>query len=210
MNIIINGYGVPKDIFRDQNYHAYLGQILNYLWVNYSQQKLNIILCGGNSDMYKPYKRTEAGEMYKWLHPRFKKLGLNKNWQLIKNNSGLSAVENLLSSQELINSGAIIYFCEMTRKVKSQKLVSQIFGKESQVMAIEFDTSPARYNTKIRAKLEKEDLKYSLRALKDGNFRKIFQQANQEKIKHLRVLSDQQRKEQIDKITIEVRRKYLS
>lgn len=210
MNIIINGYGVPKNILKDQNYHAYLGQILNFLWDNYQHKNLNIILCGGNTDMCRPYKRTEAGQMHKWFYPRIKNLHLDKNWQLIRNSVGLSAVENLLTSKNFLASGGIIYFCEITRQYKSRTLVKKIFGSRAKVIAIEFDTSPARYDAVTRKKLEQKDLQYSLKALDDKDFSQRLKKANQEKIKQLRKLSSKQRRLQIDKITLDIGRQYLS
>lgn len=59
---IIPGYGIPKDILKDEPYRKYLGLVFNHIYqicLNKDENKPVIIFCGGNTDIFKPYTRTE-------------------------------------------------------------------------------------------------------------------------------------------------------
>lgn len=209
MKVIINGYGVPTDITTDLNYNSYLGQIFNYLWERHHDQPLTIILTGGRTDLTPPYRRTEAGEMARWFRPRIKQRKL-KNWKILTLASGISAVDNILALQKIISTSQAIYICEYTRRPKMTRLVRAAFGTHVKLLAIDFDTSPTRYDTKQRKKLEREDLTYSLRALRDSTYRQKLTAANKERLRRLRMLSLAERARSIDRVTREVRQKFLT
>lgn len=88
-SFLIPGYGVPKNILKDENYNFYLKIILNAIFdltVKKKQEKSVIIFSGGKTDCYRPYKRTEADEMIKLFRSLINhaRLGaVTKNWQLI-------------------------------------------------------------------------------------------------------------------------------
>jgi len=206
--IAINGYGVSDNIFTDLSYQAYLIQIFNHLWANYRTKPLIIIPCGGNTDMEKPFKRTEAGEMSKWLKDQMKKVGLAKLWKVYPCATQLSALENMLACKQLVNKNKLIYFCEKTREQKMKELAKKIFGSQAKIIAIEFDGSPTRYDLITRHNLEKEDLQYSLLALKDPRWRAWLKKATKEKIKTLRQLPARLRYQQVDKITKKVKKEW--
>jgi hypothetical protein len=209
MHIIVNGYGVPKNIRTDKSYHSYLGQTLNYLWDRYRNDTLTIILAGGPTDMYRPYRRTEAGEMLRWFRPRLRSLHLEKQWKVRTLTSGLSALDNLLAAKKSIKSGSVLYVCERTRESKSRVLVRKIFGANAKVMSIDFDTSRPRYDHETRVAMERDDMRYSLRALKDPVWHRKLRAANRLKIKVLRDTPEKLRAREIDRIVYRLRREYL-
>ncbi len=203
---IINGYGVSKNIFTDLSYHAYLTQVLNYLYDRYRKQEIVIIPCGGKTDFYPPYKRTEAGEMSRWLRAKINELGLR--WQITPNGKHLTAFENIISCVRFIKrNDSVLYFCENTRKFKMKRLVKEILGSRVKVVPIEFDASPPRYQNRIN--LEKENLAYDLLALQNLRWRKLLLEAAKEKICALRKISPEIRGVEIDKISCMIRKKYF-
>ncbi len=207
--IVINGYGVPVDIMTDRSYHSYLGQVLNYLWDHYRSTSLTIITAGGNTDMVKPYRRTEAGEMAKWLAPRIKSLHRSKQWKIRTIVSSLNALDTLLAAQRIVGVNKLIYCCEKTREQKSNMLVKKLFGSRGSVLAFDFDTSKPRYDTVTRKAMEREDMQYCLRALKDPQWAAKLRAANRMKIEVLRTTSAATRAISIDTITRQLRKEYL-
>jgi len=129
---IVNGYGVPKNIFKDDNYHFYLNMVFNRVWdvVHNSPQipsqplrgeaKQNpplkvrggeggvmLIFSGGPTDCFPPYKRTEAGEMKRYfltLMRRDKVRDVTKHWKIVLQQKALTTVENLVYGKEKIYS----------------------------------------------------------------------------------------------------------
>lgn len=206
--IIINGYGVPKDIMTDLSYHAYLIQIFNFLWENFRSSDLLIIPCGGLTDMFPPYKRTEAGEITKWLKYKINKLRLSKKWRLQPIATELTALENMLACKKRIKNAPLLYFCEKTRERKMRILAKKIFGNKTKIIGVEFDGSAPRYQTPGRKTLEERDLKYSLLGLANPIWRKMLQQAAIDKINILRKTPEKIRAVEIDKITRRIRDDY--
>lgn len=205
--IIVNGYGVPQNILNDQSYHAYLIQIFNFLWDNFHSKQLTIAPCGGHSDLFPPYKRTEAGEIAKWFRKRINSLKLFENWRVETISTELSALENMLAVKKLLSTPAY-YFCEKTREYKMRVLAQKIFGRKTKVIAIEFDGSAPRYQSPGRKNLESLDLKYSLLALTNPAWRKMLKQSSIEKIKILRQTPEKVRATEIDRITRRIRDEY--
>jgi hypothetical protein len=210
MFIIVNGYGVPKNINTDLNYNSYLGQIFNYLWDRYRGRSLVIILCGGNTDMYQPYRKTEAGEMASWFDRKIGQLGLAKKWKIKQVSQTLSTLENLLAAKRIVGGKHALYFCEKTHQPKAQKLGSEIFGKRILVIPIDFNTSLPRYDLATRQAMDAEDLKFSLRALKDPAWRRQLNNANREKIKVLRKTPAARRRVEVERIARQVRRQFMT
>ncbi|MDP3244828.1 MAG: hypothetical protein Q8M83_04185 [bacterium] len=206
--VAINGYGVPVDIFKDLNYHAYLIQVFNYLWDKYQSKSLTIIPCGGLTDLVSPYKRTEAGEMVKWLRERIKKFGLAKLWRVTPCATEFTALENMLVVRRLIGKARVVYFCEKTQINRIRRLAKKIFGSRAVVMGIEFDGSSPHYGHPNRNRTEKEDLKYGLFALHNPKWRKMLKEAAVEKIRILRRTPPKIRVLEIDQIARQIRKIY--
>lgn len=205
---IINGYGVPEDIRIDRSYHAYLVQIFNWLWDRHRTHAITIVPAGGPTDMRRPYRRTEAGEMVKWLAPRIRALGFTSQWQVKPIATELTALENMLAAAKRYPRGPIVYFCEWTRLKKMHAIAKRVFGERAAVVGIEFDGSPPRYDLNGRRALEREDLRYSLAALKDPAWRKLLRAAATEKVRVLRATPERIRATEMDRIARRIRRKF--
>ncbi|MDO8622594.1 MAG: hypothetical protein Q7R80_05170 [bacterium] len=205
---VINGYGVPGDIRTDCSYHAYLVQVLNWLWGRHRTRTLTIVPCGGKTDMWPPYRRTEAGEMAKWLRPRMRALGLSTHWGITSIATELTALENMLAVAKRYPKGPMVYFCEWTRLKKMRTLAKRIFGKRCLVVGIEFDGSAPRYDLNGRRALEHEDLQYSLAALEDPTWRRMLRAAADEKIRVLRATPEHIRATEVDRIARRIRREF--
>ncbi len=208
---LIAGYGVPKDIMKDANYDFYLKIAFNKIWDIVTEQKIEapvIVFAGGKTDMFKPYKRSEAGEMmrfFKELCARESVKPVAKKWKLIAEQGPLSALEqllltkNLLLKKEILEMNAIV-ICEYTRTARMQKMATRVFGKGSRVLGIDFDQTANRYADPAFLK-QKEDLatKYDLLALKDAEILKKHHALHVEKIARLRKLGPKAHVEEVKK-----------
>lgn len=197
---LIVGYGIPKDIMKDVNYDFYLKIAFNKIWDIVIAEKIEaplIVFSGGKTDMYKPYKRTEAGEMmklFKTLCARDSVKSETKKWKLIAETASLSSLENALFTKNLllkkdVTDMRVTTLCEYTRVARVQKITLRVFGKGSHVIGIDFDQSPNRYLDPAVLK-QKEDLtiKYDLLALKDAETLRKHHAIHVERIVYLRKL----------------------
>lgn len=179
---LIFGYGVPKDILKDENYNLYLKMVFNKIYSIVGKNKISkplIIACGGPTDMIKPYERTEAEEMIRFFNafidrrPYLKPI--TKNWKFIFENKSLSTLENLLNSKKIlqglkIKKGNIFILCEQTREKRVKVIAKRILGDahKVQVLPLDFDASANRYlSIEYLAKKESAELKHSLWALRN-------------------------------------------
>lgn len=196
---LVFGYGVPKNIFTDENYIFYLNGVFNKIYdltINNKNAKPLIIFSGGNNDFFKPYKRCDADEMIKL----FKKLSARpflknktKHWQLVAEKNSISTLENLLFTKKIITkkvSKASIYiFCEATRAPRIKTLSTKIFGKnfKCHIMPIDFDVSSNRYlDPDFIANKEKTEIKHTLWALKSPANLKKHHQVFKERTEYIR------------------------
>ena len=88
-------------------------------------------------------------------------------------------------------------------------MAREIFGSRAKVVPIEFDGSPPRYQLDNKDKMERDDLQYSLRALKDKDFLQRYHQAKVKKIKALRKLSASERRTEVNRVALAIRSQYL-
>lgn len=212
---VVNGYGVPKDIVKDDNYHFYLNMVFNRIWdivdsqsqyyrkfrsdktVVLSKTSVSVILSGGKTDCFPPYRRTEAGEMKKLFVQMMRRgsvRGVTKHWKILTQTKALTTVENLIYGKEIIARQGIrhpevFYFCETTRAERSMKLVKRVFPKSWKplVIPIDFDISPQRYlSEKLLKAREEKALQYELWALKNQKNLKAWREVYQERIQFLR------------------------
>jgi len=197
---LILGYGIPKNILKDENYNFYLKIVFNGIYNSVTKNNIErpfIICSGGKTDMFKPYKRTEAEEMVKLLkkisnRPFLK--DLTKNWVFISEKKSLSTLENLLNCQAILQKKKIqkanfYIFCEQTRVNRVKNVSKKIFNKNYnfQVIPIDFDVSSNRYvDPEFLQKKEKVGLKYSLWALESLENLKKYNMLYQEKINYFR------------------------
>ncbi len=180
---IICGYGVPKKIEDDLHYQIYLRTAFNKIYnmmAGYPKDKAVIVVTGGPTDMRKPYKRTEAGEMAKLLKELLARPALQdfrKRIRIIEEKKSLSSMENILFSKRKLSAkpASVTIFCEWTRRKKLGIFGNRIFKRKVTVEPVDFDQSANRFlDPEFLNKKESLDIKISLRALKDpAVFRKL-------------------------------------
>jgi len=198
---LVFGYGVPKNILKDENYNFYLKMVFNKIYslvVKNKTEKPIIIACGGETDMLKPYKRTEADEMIKLFSAFIKERpflkSMTKNWLFIPENKSLSTLENLFNSKKIVEKQRIkkanfFIFCEQTREKRIKVLAKKILDKNYNflVVPIDFDVSANRYlSPEFLDKKEKVELEHSLWALQNPKNLKKHHEVFVEKIEYLR------------------------
>ncbi|OGY87352.1 MAG: hypothetical protein A2233_01465 [Candidatus Kerfeldbacteria bacterium RIFOXYA2_FULL_38_24] len=194
---LIFGYGVPKNILKDENYNFYLKTVFNKIYslteARYIKDPL-IIFCGGKTDCFKPYRRNEADEMIKLFKKISQRAFLKEktnSWTFTGEKQSLSTLENFLNSKKIlkkkkIHKARLCVFCEQTREKRVAVLTKKIFNENYTPLTIpvDFDTSANRYlDHKFLEKKEKETLKYDLWALKNKDNFKKYHRFFQEKIK---------------------------
>jgi hypothetical protein len=197
---LVFGYGIPKDILKDENYNFYLKHVFNWIYRFVIKNKISkpiIITSGGDTDMRKPYKRTEADEMIKlfsaFIGKRQFLKAITKNWLFIPENKSISTLENLLNSKNIIAKRKIknpifFIFCEQTREKRIKVLAKKILNNYNfQVIPIDFDVSANRYlSAEFLAKKEKAELRHSLWALQSPQNLKKHHKVFVDKINYLR------------------------
>lgn len=197
---LVFGYGIPRNILKDENYNFYLKMVFNniYDFVVKKDIKNPIIICsGGKTDMFKPYKRTEAEEMIRLLKNLSKRpflKSITKNWLFISEKKSLSTLENFLHCQQLIKKRDIkkanfYIFCEQTRAKRVKILAKKILDRNNnyRVVPIDFDVSANRYLPEgYLTKKESAELKHSLWALRNPDNLKKHHKIFVEKIEYLR------------------------
>ncbi|HLM84476.1 MAG TPA: hypothetical protein VK254_04710 [Candidatus Bathyarchaeia archaeon] len=198
---LVFGYGMPKNILKDEKYNFYLKIVFNKIYdfaTKNNAAKPIIIFCGGNTDGFKPYQRTEADEMIRFFtaliteRPMLK--SLTKKWTLIPENKSLSTLENLIKSQKIITKRKIrkanlFIFCEQTRENRIKVLAKKILDKnyKFRIEPIDFDVSQNRYlSPEYLAKKENTELKHSLWALQNPENLKKHHQMFKEKFEYFR------------------------
>jgi hypothetical protein len=211
---LVFGYGIPKDILKDENYNFYLKMVFNKVYdisVNDNSKKSLIIFCGGRTDMSKPYQRTEAEEMARFFANLIKNRTflnqITKKWMLIPEKESLSTLENIINSKKIIKSRKIdkdniFIFCEHTREKRIKTLAKKIFDKDYdfQVLSIDFDISVNRYlPAEFVAKKEQAELKHSLLALESPEKLKKHHQIFAEKFEYLRKMGQKRHTEAVKK-----------
>ncbi|MBI5404773.1 MAG: YdcF family protein [Candidatus Kerfeldbacteria bacterium] len=208
---IILGYGIPKNILKDDNYARYLPLVFNTIFETHRKEKsgrTHVILCGGPTDMYRPYRRTEAAEMKRLFLKHLKQLRSQDRRQLslhIERRS-LSTLENLVFAKELmvkkrIPTKTVTVFCEFTRAQRIKKLGKRIFGPRTdwQVVPIDFDTSANRYlDREFLTAKESKVLKFDLWALRNRRNFDRWHNLFVEKLSFLRTVSPKHQVEAIE------------
>jgi hypothetical protein len=194
---LVLGYGIPKDILKDQNYDFYLRTAFNRMFDECARMgswNATIIFAGGKTDMWKPYSRVEAKEMVKAFRLLMKREAVKeytKVWKLVPEMKSLSTLDNFLYVKELMDQGKIharkmIVFCEQTREQRVKALGKRLFGNVK-VHPVDFDQSANRYldPTKLQ-RIMKEGMKFDLWALKHQQNLSKHRNLFKEKIAFLR------------------------
>lgn len=198
---LVLGYGIPTNIYKDENYNFYLKTVFNKIFDNVTREKINkplIFFCGGKTDLFRPYKRTEATEMIKFFKLFIKRhlilKSITKDWIFIAENKSLSTLENLVYSKEVLDDYKIrkislVIFCEQTRAKRVEIISRRVFKKNFpvKVVPIDFDVSDNRYLQKnFINKKEKSELNHSLWALQIAENMKKHHEVFVEKIEYMK------------------------
>jgi len=186
---LICGYGVPKDINTDDNYRRYLGIVFNTIYSVSAGKPATVVFAGGKTDVVKPYKRSEAGEMVRF----FKPLMRGQDWNLVQETRSLSTVENLLYTKaqlakKKIHPDSITVFCEATRVARVKALARDVFkGVRVFINPVDFDLSPNRYlDPAFIAKKEEKTLKIERWVLRDQKHLRVYRRKLEDRIAHFR------------------------
>ena len=193
---IVLGYGIPKNIFKDDNYHFYLNMVFNKIWdiSSSSNSKPLIIATGGKTDCFKPYKRTEAQEIIKYLKSLAKRSFVKaktKSWKFIPENKSLSSLENIIFCKKILDNlpshGPVYIFCEQTRARRVTKIAKKLLKKSFKLIPVDFDVSLNRYHDpEFLNKKEKTELQHVNWALNNPENLKKHHKFFKEKIEFLR------------------------
>jgi len=170
----------------DPNYQAYLHPILNRLFDLYHGVSGTIVLSGGPTDLFPPYRRTEAGEMAKWL--RWTRAARQEAWDVVLERHSLTTVENLLNFVPKISEARdILVFCEKTRARRIHCLIREIPAlHQAKVVAIDFDVSPRRYDQAATKQRERTALQLELSAIKNPHALAHVRKLAKEKLRLMR------------------------
>lgn len=192
-SFVVSGYGVPKDILKDENYGRYLSAVFNRIYDLAAGERALVIFSGGPADCFRPpFKRTEAAEMvklFKKLSSRAIVKSATKKWKYVLEKKALSSVENSLYSRRYLKKICpVVFFCEHTRAKRDTIVAKKVFkGFKVAVVSIDFDTSSNRYlDKKFLRRKENKALKVDLAALKDKKFLKEYIDWNKRKLEFFR------------------------
>lgn len=204
----IFGYGIPKEILKDENYNLYLKSVFNQIYDVVAPEKKArpmIVFCGGQTDCFPPYQRSEAEEMRRFfkifIRQRSFLKPITRTWQLFAEKKSISSLENLLFSRAFLQKkkikkarlaarqAKVFIFCEQTRGRRVKILAKKIFGRnyQLQVMPMDFDVCANRYlSPDFIVKKEKSELRRALWALKSPANLKKHHQFFEKRIAYLR------------------------
>lgn len=197
---IICGYGVSKDIFKDEKYNFYLNLVFNNIYdlvIGKGIKKPLVIASGGMTDCFRSYRRSEGKEIIKFLRKLSKRPFLKKvtrDWDFIAEKKSLSTLENIIDCQNIlkkkkIKKANLYIFCEQTRARRVKYLTQKILNKgyKIEIIPVDFDISSNRYlDPKFINKKEAIETKHSLWALKNSENLKKHHQVFKERIGYLR------------------------
>lgn len=208
---IVFGYGVPEDIFKDEQYAIYLKIAFNRLFEKVTQAKnspnVHVLFCGGKTDLFPPYYRTEAAEMFQYWkmlasRPAVKKI--TRGWLNHTEKRSLSTLENLLFSKQTVQKlgkiDTLFITCEQTRAKRVAFLAKKIYPKlKTEIIPIDFDNSPIRYDIEAIREKEKIEIKHMEWALRKPQNLQKHHRLFEEKIAFLRSGPREERFQQLKK-----------
>lgn len=195
---LVLGYGVPDDVFTDANYTTYLRVVLNTIWSDPAKDKI-VWFAGGRTDLRKPYRRTEAGEMLRFFR-RWERLPIvrrvTKQWHVASNPHPLGVPESLAWFVEYLGRVAFdrtVVFCEATRRHRVETLMQHLVDSKvsrderALTIGVDFDTSANRYRSLDEIKeREQAELDLDTWALESPVNLHRYRQLREERMKFLR------------------------
>jgi len=138
---IIMGYGIPPNIFTDDNYQRYLRAALNK--VIFPKKITRLILCGGHTNIHYPEK-TEAGEMMNLLQYLLPETISQMPCDLIEDSiTGWENMEGAASIVREHSTEKVYILCEKTRAAKVWLTAKFTLPAKTnrQVVGIDFDAT---------------------------------------------------------------------
>ncbi len=211
---IISGFGMPKDILKDENYNFYLKMVFNRIWdrvLKDNPDNVCIVFTGGKTSPFDE-KLSEAGEMKRfWMQKMIKERAFIakkvRKWKIWTERRALSSYENLAFSKDLLirklsESGVkfgkekikIFIFTEWTRQRKVRYFAKQVFHPKyfsTQIIGIDFDISPNRYlDPEYIKQKEKVDIKLTNWAMQSPENFKKYHKIFEDRIKYIRKNKD--------------------
>jgi hypothetical protein len=188
---IVPGYGVPKDILRDLNMTLYLRGVANYIFDRTAGDAKPpvVIFSGGPTDMWKPYKRTEAAEMYRWMKTAIKSRDFRKEmkrWKIRLEVKSISTLEKVIFLSKMKQAGMrVTVFSEFTRAPHWERLLAK--GRiPAKVISIDFDASANRYRVPQLQEKEQAIIRFDLWALRSQQNLRKHRQFFQKRLEYLR------------------------
>ncbi len=203
---IITGFGVPKDILKDENYNFYLKMVFNRIWDKVGESRSDsvyIVFTGGRTSPFDE-KLSEAGEMKRFWEQKLIKerpfiSDRVKKWKVWTEKKALSSYENLTFSKDLIikkwigfgrEKIKVFVFTEWTRQRKMRYFAKQVFHPKYfsvQIIGIDFDVSPNRYlDPEYIKKKEKIEIKLADWSMKSPDNFKKYHKLYKDRIKYIR------------------------
>lgn len=197
----IFGYGVPRNIMKDENYSRYLSFCFNKIY-DLADSDSIIVFSGGLTDCHPPYQRTEAEEM-KRLFENLRKRKFVKektrNWKLKAERRSISSLENVLYLSDYlqknkINHAEVYVFCETTRGKRIKAFFRVVHGENKHlkqtkfmVMSVDFDLSLNRYlDRKFLEEKERKTLLAELKAMRSKKNFVEYKRRHQKKLEFFR------------------------
>lgn len=195
---------------QDDNYRRYLSIAFNQIFDVAGGEKANILFCGGPTDCFRPYKRTEAEEMaklFKSLAGRSEVKKQTKKWKYVLLSKTVCGLENILytvgylkknnrsvDAHDKIKKAQVIIFCEQTRSSRIRRLVNYgqkhdklLRGIKFGVTPIDFDLSSNRYlDKKFIFKREGHDFDMEFDAIQSREALLAWRQWHLKKLEYFR------------------------
>lgn len=194
---VVLGYGIPRNILKDENYCLYLKSAFNRIYAACADRdRWNpvIIFSGGKTDMFRPYRRTEAQEMMRLFRTLMRRPAVKKRtagWLLVPETRALSTLDNFLYSAKILSTRKLLknpvtVFGEETRRIRISAIVKKTM-RNTKVETIDFDQSANRYlDPAFLRRKESEALKLDLWALRQPENLKKHRELFKKKLAYLR------------------------
>lgn len=194
---IVPGYHLPKDLILDEVYKKYFNYVcLEIQKICDNQDKILVVLSGGNIDMDEPFDRILSVEMKKPFLSIADTYGLK--CEVVTEIKSLSSIENLIYSKNIIDSiegeKDIYIFSDSQRSNRTKLTADKIFTKYY-LLTIDLSSDEEKDNQEIVNKKEALALSFSLWALENNENLEEFKKIYIEKFNLLRSVPPEKRKE---------------
>lgn len=197
---IICGYGIPADIFTDDNYRTYFSIVFNTIFSQSRGAPARIICGGGETNCTPPYQGTEAEVMAEFFRSFMDRESVREEtikWNVILEAKSVSSLENILFAKELLTKendlSEVTLFCEKTREARNRETVAMLLPESTtNVIGVDFDLSKNRYlPQEIIAKKEAAEREHTQWALQSPENLQKHHAFFVEKIRLLRQWQDE-------------------